>query len=67
MSPRNEFIHGYRLSIRMSPGLSEEDLNRIADFVRKPRYAREPDMLLPDAENHSNQDSRECASRTSDK
>lgn len=29
-------------------GLSESDLDRIAKFAGTPRYAREPEMLLPD-------------------
>lgn len=28
-------------------GLSESDLERIATFAATPRYAREPEMLLP--------------------
>ena len=34
----------------MARGLSEEDMERIAEFVQTPRYARRPDMLLPDTE-----------------
>lgn len=29
-------------------GLSESDLERIATFVATPRYARDPEMLVPD-------------------
>lgn len=29
-------------------GLSESDLERIATFVATPRYAREPEMLVPE-------------------
>ncbi len=29
-------------------GLSESDLERIATFAATPRYARDPEMLLPD-------------------
>ena len=29
-------------------GLSESDRERIATFVATPRYAREPEMLIPE-------------------
>lgn len=29
-------------------GLSESDLERIATFAATPRYARDPEMLLPE-------------------
>lgn len=30
--------------------LSEKDLDRIAEFTATPRYERDPDQLVPDAD-----------------
>lgn len=32
----------------MSTGLSQEDMDRIRQFVEAPAYEREPEMLLPE-------------------
>lgn len=34
----------------MSTGLSEEDMDRIDEFVNTPAYKRRPEMLLPEDE-----------------
>jgi len=33
----------------MSDWLTEEELDRISQFVETPAYARRPEMLLPDS------------------
>lgn len=34
----------------MTEYLSESDMDRIANFVETPRYERDPELLVPDAE-----------------
>lgn len=34
----------------MSTGLSEEDMDRIDEFVNTPAYKRRPELLLPESE-----------------
>lgn len=34
----------------MSTGLSEEDMDRIVEFVNTPAYERRPELLLPEHE-----------------
>lgn len=31
----------------MGPGLTEDDMGRIAEYLRTPFYDREPDQLVP--------------------
>lgn len=38
------------LVLCMAEHLSEKDLDRIAEFNATPRYEREPDQLVPDAD-----------------
>ena len=33
-----------------SPGISEEDRERIEQFLEKPAYERDPEQLMPDGE-----------------
>jgi hypothetical protein len=37
-------------------GLTEQDLEQIADFARTPSYERSPDLLTTDPEGHAEND-----------
>lgn len=34
----------------MQNGLTDEDMQRISKFLSEPKYARTPEMLIPDEE-----------------
>lgn len=33
----------------MRPGLSDDDIERIAEFLETPAYERDPEMLMPES------------------
>lgn len=48
----------------MPQHLSEDELQRISAFADRPMYEREPEQLLPDAEERESDESGETTSGT---
>jgi hypothetical protein len=50
----------------MEPGLTEDDLRRIRQFVETPERFRSPDLLLPDTTSLDRRQARRAPDRSTD-